>query len=114
MLSVVFIVSGIVWVIFTQADSRFEDGAQFDNLKAEQDEILRQYYQLQQHYLKREDTAVKQPLAAVKQATAQPLPQVNTAAVAANHSVWDETAANPSQMPDFLRNNPWSPDYQPN
>jgi len=116
MLSIVFIISGIVWVIFTQDDNQYGDSVQLASLKAEQDEIFRQFYQLQKGYLKKGSIVTKQPAVVAKPAIAVPASSAsaNTPDLSTEHSVWDETAATPAAMPDFLRNNPWSPDYRPN
>jgi cytoskeletal protein RodZ len=120
MLSVVIILSGIAWVIFTQTDSRFNYSSEFSSLNAEQDEILRQYYQLQEKYLpsnQKAATQAPQPavqitrvLPQIANVSAQPQANVTASATA---EVWSSRITNEQEPDDFLRNNPWSPDYQP-
>ena len=120
MLSVVVILSGITWVILTQTSDRYGAIEDFSELKAEQDEILRQYYQLQDKYLPKEKQAEPlhkvlgtQLVTSADVNTAAKLPQRddNTASPGTTRLSHDNSAATGSN--DFLRNNPWSADYQP-
>lgn len=119
MLSVVFILSGIAWVILSQTDNRFGHSVEYSDLNGEQDEILRQYYQLQEKYLPKEKSAALISKPATVAAAPAPVSS-ETATIApsaykapARGEMWRNNVTNEIEPAEYLRNNPWSPDYQP-
>lgn len=114
MLSVVFIISGIAWVILSQTDDRFDDTRVYGNSDSDQDELLRQFSKLQEKYLTSPEAEKATPivqLQPVVKPVASETVQISTAQVPDN--VWSDNLSTEIEPIEFMRNNPWSPDYQP-
>lgn len=114
MLSVVFIISGIAWVILSQTDDRFDDTRVYGHSDSDQDELLRQFSKLQEKYLTlpeaQQATPIIESQPVVKPVASDSL-QISTAQAPDN--VWSDSLSTEIEPIEFMRNNPWSPDYQP-
>ena len=135
MVSVLFIVSGILWVLFTQVDDNYEYSIFSPDLQREQSDIIQRVYQL-----KPEISATQQELTSVTpenlQAMRESAPVIQPANTYRNvnqtvnqyerqaavvapsveknnyNDVWSTFPVLNSED-DFLRNNPWNPQYKP-
>ena len=133
MVSVLFILSGILWVLFTQVDNNYKYSIFTPDLQQEQSDIIQRIY-----HVESEVSAPQQPLSSVTPEKLQAIREANTriqpivnsstsqseemtktvAAVpsATNNNyndAWSTFPALDSEASYFLRNNPWSPDYRP-
>lgn len=125
MFSVLIILSGILWIIFTQVDRSYDYTTEFSNLQQEHSELVQKVYQLQPKQ-QQPTTFIPEPAevqmkamaeielknAAVERTAITSVP--STSAHTHNYEEW----SNPAVFQSFesaysLRNNPWSPDYKP-
>jgi len=122
MLSVLIILSGILWVVFSQIDRSYKYPILIPDIQKEHNEIIHKIYQLEA-----EETVVENNAAALSPglATAQNIAieilegnsststQITTPNTNATINVWS-SSSNPAYEPAYsLRNNPWSPEYKP-
>ena len=101
LLSIILILAGISWVVFSQGDSATKPIISLPDLTREQQDIIRNIYQLPAEPEAQVSSAiVDHPQSATVTAT-QNLPVANNA----KDAKYD--------TPYYLRNNPWSPHYRP-
>ena len=127
MVSVILILSGILWILFTQMDRSYQNPAYSADFQKEQNRIIQQVYQLQTKaaeaptevisvipeakLVQSQETAVIQP---VVNQPVKPLEQ--SPPLAQNeqfNDVWSTFPSSDYESYYFLRNNPWSPNYKP-
>lgn len=135
MISVLIIVSGILWILFTQFDRSYEYSIFSPDLEREQSEIIQRIYQLKP--VEQQDvaaTTIDEVVVTAPQATDLPVitsaPEVQMASVEAKpelqvaapaelqqtqqyNDVWSTFQNSDNEPYYFLKNNPWSPDYRP-
>ena len=127
MVSVLIILSGILWVLFTQMDRNYEYPIYSADLLKEQSEIIQGVYRLQPATTEvieeiapiapktvpvlQSEMAISKPITQplIKQfEQSQPLAQKDQ-----YNDVWSTFPSSDYESYYFLRNNPWSPDYKP-
>ncbi len=127
MVSVLIILSGILWVLFTQMDRNYEYPIYSENLLKEQSKIIQEVYQLQPATTEViEESAPVAPkiipapqpeLATSKPVIQQQVKQFEQSQPLAQkdqyNDVWSTFPGSDYESYYFLRNNPWSPDYKP-
>lgn len=124
MISVVLIFTGILWVLFTQMDNNFEYTINSPDIYKKQSKLIQEIYQIAP------DAAKTQP--EMSSVTLENLQEIREAKTANSqlqarsnpitepkgqyNEVWSTfpPARVTNSVPDdFLRHNPWNPDYQP-
>ena len=99
LVSVIIILSGITWVVFTQVDHGAYYSVEFPNLSEEHHQLIQKIYQLPDKKIQEDVSKV------VVEPVRVPAIQVQPSTSTVGHSESDTTY--------YLRNNPWSPHYKP-
>ena len=127
MVSVLIILSGILWVLFSQMDRNYEYPVYSENLLKEQSKIIQKVYQLQPATTEviEEIAPVAPKIIPAQQpelAISKPITQLQVkqleqsqppAQKDQDNDVWSTFPSSDYESYYFLRNNPWSPDYKP-
>ena len=125
MWSVLIILSGILWIIFTQVDRSYDYSSEFSSLQQEHSELVQKVYQLQPVPQKPVQPLIADPIEVQRTALAEiesknaatikPATESTTDQMASQppYDEWDNPAHQSFESAYALRNNPWSPDYQP-
>ncbi|MCP4076024.1 MAG: hypothetical protein GY744_07560 [Gammaproteobacteria bacterium] len=127
MVSVIIILSGILWILFTQMDRSYYKPVYSADFQKEQNKIIQQVYQLQAKIVEAPEEVISvipeaepvqsQEMADIKPVVDQqvkPLQQSPPIAQKNQYNdVWSTFPSSDYESYYFLRNNPWSPDYKP-
>lgn len=110
MLFVLIILSGILWVIFSQLDQSYETPILFHDIQKEHNEFIQKIYQLQPT----EPVVISKPVSISPNLSETQ--NKATGNIEQNRYLAPETLHpnSPSYEPSYsLQNNPWSPGYKP-